>query len=123
MCSRPSRSLKRTVRALMRFSSVRYLIRSSRILSIETRFLRCSLALRLSSSSSSYERARKLRSSLDMDVPSVSFEDTRFCGKLRHRLREVEMAGFNDLEHGRIARAEGGIQSKKLMRAIKGIYS
>jgi len=32
------------------------------------------------------------------------------------------MAGFNALEQGRIARGEEGIQSKKLMRAIKGIY-
>src|SRR5579864_5003176 len=108
MCNRPSRSVKRTVRALTRFSSVRYLRRSSRILSSETRFLRCSLALRLSSSSSSYDRARKLRSSLDMDVPSVSFEDTRFWAKLRHRLQEVEMAGFNALEQRRIARRGRG---------------
>jgi hypothetical protein len=36
---------------------------------------------------------------------------------------EVEMAGFNaDLELGRIAREMGVIQSKKLMRGIKGIY-
>jgi hypothetical protein len=33
------------------------------------------------------------------------------------------MAGFNNLlEHGRIARREKVSQSKKLMRAIKGIY-
>jgi hypothetical protein len=36
----------------------------------------------------------------------------------------VEMAGFNDglLELGRIARGAEVSQSKKLMRAIKGIY-
>jgi hypothetical protein len=34
------------------------------------------------------------------------------------------MAGFNaDLEPGRIARESRAIQSKKLMRGIKGIYS
>src|SRR5579862_4122406 len=69
MCSRPSRSLKSTVTALIRFSSVRYLIRSSRILSLETRFLRCSFASRFRSSSSSYVSARKLRSSVGIDNP------------------------------------------------------
>src|SRR5215475_13367739 len=68
MCSRPSRSLNNTVTALMRFSSVRYLMRSSWILCGATRFLRCSLALRFSCSSSSYDRERKLRNSVDMNL-------------------------------------------------------
>src|SRR5450631_2237399 len=66
MCSRPSRSLNNTVTALIRFSSVRYRIRSSRIRSGAMRFLRCSFASRFSSSNSSYDSARKFRSSLDM---------------------------------------------------------
>src|SRR5579872_222934 len=64
MCRRPSRSLNITVTALIRFSSVRYLMRSSRILSSGTRLSRCSLACRFSSSSSPYESRRKSCSSL-----------------------------------------------------------
>src|SRR5450432_2724073 len=66
MCSRPSRSLNNTVTALIRFSSVRYRIRSSRIRSGAMRFLRCSFASKFSSSNSSYDSAKKFRSSLDM---------------------------------------------------------
>src|SRR5450631_2795401 len=68
MCKRPSRSLKSRVTALMPFSSERYLIRSSWILWAATRFLRCSFASRFNSSSSSYDSARKFRSSLDMKL-------------------------------------------------------
>src|SRR6185436_6077609 len=66
MWRRPSRSLKRTVTALIRFSSVRYLRRSSWILCAATRFFRCSLAFKFRDSNSSYESERKLRSSFDM---------------------------------------------------------
>ena len=49
---------------------------------------------------------------------------SRFGQHYVHECREVEMAGFNTgLELGRIARAAEVIQSKKLMRGIKGIYS
>src|ERR1700690_3178907 len=68
MCSRPSRSLNNTVTALMRFSSVKYLSRCSRIMSAESRLLRCSFASRFSSSSSSYDSSKKFLSSLDMDL-------------------------------------------------------
>src|SRR5580698_7077808 len=98
MCNRPSRSLKSTVSALMRFSSVRYLSRSSRMVSRETRFLRSSFALRLRSSSSSYDNARKLRSSLDMDVVQSPLRWTVMISL--NQLREiegVEIVGFNTL--------------------------
>src|SRR5579872_2741644 len=72
MWSRPSRSLKSTVTALIRVSSVRYLIRSSWILCAATRLWRCSFAFRFNCSSSSYERARKLRNSFDMNLPISS---------------------------------------------------
>src|SRR5215475_2464605 len=68
MCKRPSRSLNSTVTALMRFSSVKYLMRSSWTLCGATRFLRCSFAFRLSCSSSSYDRERKFRNSVDMNL-------------------------------------------------------
>src|SRR6266404_1074668 len=75
MCSRPSRSLKSTVTALMRFSSVKYLMRSSCTLCAATRSRRCFLAFRLSSSSSSYGSAKKLRSSFNMTLLNESFHD------------------------------------------------
>src|SRR5258708_20348553 len=77
MCKRPSRSLKRTVTALIGLSSVRDLIRSSWILWGATRFLRCSLAFKLSCSSSSYDNERKLRSSVDMNLLQLNFPHTR----------------------------------------------
>src|SRR6266404_1075879 len=77
MCKRPSRSLKSTVTALMRFSSVRYLMRSSCTLCGATRSCRCFLAFRLSSSSSSYGRARKLRNSVDMSLLNLSYKAIR----------------------------------------------
>src|SRR5580704_7533307 len=64
MCRRPSRSQNMTVTALMPFWSVRYFRRSSWILWGATRSLRCFFAFRLSSSNSSYDSSRKLRSSL-----------------------------------------------------------
>src|SRR5580658_5003549 len=72
MCSRPSRSLNSTVTALMRFSSVRYFSRCSWILCGATRSLRCCFDCRFSSSSSSYGRERKLRSSVDMHLLELS---------------------------------------------------
>src|SRR6202161_1310899 len=77
MCKRPSRSLKSTVTALMRFSSVRYLMRSSWMVSAATRSRRCFLALRFSSSNSSYERDRKLRSSVVMFLLKGSYCENR----------------------------------------------
>src|SRR6266481_5763928 len=59
MCRRPSRSLNSTVTALIRFSSVRYLSRSSWIFPGATCLVRWSLALRFSSSNSAYDRLRK----------------------------------------------------------------
>src|SRR5882757_2961141 len=60
MCKRPSRSLKRTVTALMR----------------------CSLAFKLSCSSSSYDNERKLRSSVDMNLLQLIFH--KFGAKSEH---------------------------------------
>src|SRR5579872_263607 len=64
MCRRPSRSVKSTVTALIRGSSVRYRRRSSCRSSIDTRLCRWRLAWRLSSSSSEYESIRKSRRSV-----------------------------------------------------------
>src|SRR5882757_6638605 len=71
MCKRPSRSENSTVTALTPFWSVNHLTRSSWSLSTDTRFLRCSLAFKLSSSSSSYDNSRKLRYSMDISSPVI----------------------------------------------------
>src|SRR5229473_1779556 len=107
MCNRPSRSLNSTVTALIRFSSVRYLSRCSLILSGATRFLRCSFASRFNSSSSSYDNARKFRSSLDNVSPF--FVDSR-C-------RRPDLRDQSDYPPRRAQR-----QSKVVMEKIKHSY-
>src|SRR5665647_423341 len=62
MWKRPSRSVKQTVTALIRFSSCRYFSRSSRMRSAGTRSSRWRLASRFISSSLSYGISRKSRS-------------------------------------------------------------
>src|ERR1700730_5927831 len=77
MCSRPSRSLNSTVTALMRFSSLKYLMRSSCTLCGATRSWRCFLAFKFNSSISSYGSAKKLRSSVDMSLLKLGCEQIR----------------------------------------------
>src|SRR6266576_3395700 len=110
MCSRPSRSLKSTVTALMRFSSVRYLSRSSWTLCRATRFLRCSFAFRFSCSNSSYERARKLRSSFDMNLLKCDYRS------------DIKWGCDGWFAIVRIARRPESVSLKNLISHIDGIY-
>src|SRR6266851_6780633 len=110
MCSRPSRSLKSTVTALMRFSSVRYLSRSSWILCTATRFLRCSFAFRFSCSNSSYERARKLRSSFDMNLLKCDYRS------------DIKWGCDGRFAIVRISRSPPSVSLKNLISHIEGIY-
>src|SRR5712675_480007 len=111
MCSRPSRSLNNTVTALIRFSSVRYLSRSSWILWIATRFRRCSFACRFSSSSSSYESARKLRSSLDMDI----LQSPNRVGRINvaNNVTDAQAVAAAGIQLGSITRERGCPQIEK----------
>src|SRR6266849_1616442 len=105
MCSRPSRSLKSTVTALMRFSSIKYLMRSSCTLCAATRSRRCFLAFRFSSSSSSYGSAKKLRSSFDISLLKVSCKEFRWADYRR------KMAGHETV---RVSRCVSKRQIEKL---------
>src|SRR6266852_5233776 len=105
MCKRPSRSLNNTVTALMRFSSVKYLMRSSCTSCAATRSRRCFLAFRFSSSSSSYGSAKKLRSSFDISLLKVSCKEFRWADYRR------KMAGH---ETARVSRCVSKRQIEKL---------
>src|SRR5712691_1828125 len=114
MCRRPSRSLKRTVSALMRFSSVRYLSRSSWILCGATRSRRCFLAFRFISSNSSYEIERKFRSSLDMLLLDTEIERSPEVSSTGWEYRigyRVERSGTN--KKGLCLRLQGFILVEK----------
>src|SRR6266849_8732023 len=105
MCKRPSRSLNNTVTALMRFSSVKYLRRSSCTFCGATRSRRCFLAFRFSSSSSSYGSAKKLRSSFDISLLKVSCKEFRWADYRR------KMAGHETV---RVSRCVSKRQIEKL---------
>src|SRR5579862_6280060 len=107
MCNRPSRSLNSTVTALIRFSSVKYLIRCSLMFSAGIRFLRCSFASRFNSSSSSYDNARKFLSSLDNVSPF---------------LRWIADAAGRFARPNRLSASTQPRQSKVLMGEIKHSY-
>src|ERR1700733_348836 len=91
MCSRPSRSENSTVTALIRLSSVRYLMRCSWILWAATRSVRCFLASRFSSSSSPYGSMRKSRRSVGIG----SGYHGRTRGLFRH-LHDREQAACHE---------------------------